>query len=516
MPNDNRITSADVSRPRRLSHPRRASYPGRTRGARRELPTEAPRRTSAAGASNVLLVLVCMAQFMIVLDVSIVTVALPSIRSDLHFSTTGLQWVVSAYTLTFAGFLMLGGRAADLLGRRRMFLIGTAAFALASLICAAAFSRGLLLGARGLQGLAGAVVSPATLAILTTSFAEGAERNRALGIWGAMSGLGASAGALFGGVLTATVGWQAIFLVNVPIGLGVVLVGRRVIAEGRGEGERHFDMAGALLVTLGLVGVVYGIVRSNSLGWVAPGVLGPIAGGLATLALFALVEHRVARVPLVPLAIFRRVQLNSANVVILLLYGALFSMFYFVTLYMQQVLHYSPLRAGLGFLPMTLGVFAASNVASRVIARLGARRTATLGMVLAAAGMACFAGVHPHAGYVGAIVPGSVLSAAGLGLSLVSATVAAVQGVPSHESGLASGLVNTSRFVGGALGLAALSTVAASHTHAAIMQGSAQAQALTDGYGLAFKAAAIVCVIGAAVAFALIRTVAPAIAAPTR
>jgi len=462
-------------------------------------------RTGVLARKNVLLVLVCMAQFMIVLDISIVNVALPSIHRSLSFSPTGLQWVVNAYTLTFAGFLMLGGRACDLLGRRRMFLVGTAAFALASLICAGASSRGLLLGARGLQGLAGAVVSPATLAILTTSFADGAERDRALGIWAAMSGLGASAGALFGGLLTSAVGWQSIFLVNVPIGLIVVAVGRRVITEGRRDVERHFDVAGALLVTLGLIAIVYGIVRSTSLGWLTAGVLGPVAGGLATLALFTFVEHRVARVPLVPLAIFRRRQLRSANLVILLLYGALFAMFFFVTLYMQQVLHYSALRAGLGFLPMTLGVFVASNIAPRVIARLGARHTVTLGMISAALGMACFTGIHPGASYAAVILPGSVLSAAGLGLALVSATVAAVQGIPAHEAGLASGLVNSSRFIGGALGLAALSTLAAAQTHAAIAHGSAYGQALTDGYGAAFRAGAIVCAIGAVIAATLIR-----------
>ena len=467
--------------------------------------------THAAALSrpNVLLVLVCMAQFMIVLDISIVNVALPSIRSDLHFSTTGLQWVVNAYTLAFAGFLMLGGRASDLLGRRRMFLVGTAAFTLASLVCAAASSRGLLVGARGLQGLAGAVVSPATLAIVTSSFAEGAERTRAVAIWGAMSGLGASAGALFGGVLTASVGWPAIFLVNVPIGVVVVTLGRGVIAEGRNDRERHFDVAGAVLVTAGLVAVVYGIVRSTSLGWGDTGVLAPIAAGLATLALFAVVEHWVARAPLVPLAIFRRGQLTAANLIILLLYGALFAMFFFVTLYMQQVLHYSALRAGLGFLPMTLGVFVASNLAPRVIARIGPRRTATLGMLSAAAGMTAFTGIHPHAGYVSAILPGSLLSAGGLGLALVATTIAAVQGVPTHESGLASGLANSSRFVGGALGLAALGTVAASHTNGAVAAGGGYAQALTDGYGSAFRVAAILCALGAVAAAGLLRSPRP-------
>ena len=420
--------------------PATAQTPGtrlaaRLRGARLtgRRPSLFGRRTPVASRSTLLLVLVCMAQFMIVLDISIVNVALPSIRSALGFSTTGLQWVVNAYTLTFAGFLMLGGRAADLLGRRRMFLVGTSAFALASLVCAAASSRGLLIGARALQGVSGAVVSPATLAILTTSFADGAERNRAVGIWGAMSGLGASAGALIGGVLTSTAGWSSIFLVNVPIGLFVVLAGRRLIAESRGDGAHHFDFTGAALVTLGLVAVVFGIVRSNALGWGAAGVLGPLAGGLGTLALFAFVEHRVARAPLVPLSIFRRPQLRAANLVVLLLYGALFATFFFVTLYMQQVLRYSPLQAGLGFLPMTLGVFVASNAAPRAIARLGARRTVTLGMLLAAAGLACFTAVRPHAGYLEVVLPGSLLSAAGMGLALVSATVAAVQGVPSRR-----------------------------------------------------------------------------------
>jgi EmrB/QacA subfamily drug resistance transporter len=502
------------ARPRAL---RREPQNGRARTARTETTPQpqaaAAARTGLLSPRNLLLVLVCMAQFMIVLDVSIVNVALPSIRNDLHFSTTGLQWVVSAYTLTFAGFLMLGGRMSDLLGHRRMFLIGTTAFAVTSLVCAVASSRGLLLGARGLQGLAGAVVSPATLAILTTSFADGPERNRAVGIWGAMSGLGASAGALLGGVLTATVGWQSIFLVNVPIGIVVVLAGRRVITEGRRQQERHFDVLGAVLITLGLLGVVYGIVRSTSLGWVSMGALGPIITGLAMLALFAFVEHRVARAPLVPLSIFRRSQLRAANLIILLLYAALFSTFYFVTLYMQQVLHYSALRAGLGFLPMTLGVFAASRLAPSAISRFGARGTVTAGMLSAAAGMALFTGVHPHAGYLVVLLPGSLLAAAGMGLALVSATVAAVQGVPTEESGLASGLVNSSRFIGGALGLAALSTLAASQTHTAIAAGSTGFQALTDGYGIAFRAATVICVIGAALAAGLLRQAKPAIRA---
>ncbi len=459
----------------------------------------------ASGPSTLLLILVCMAQFMIVLDVSIVNVALPSIRSDLGFTTAGLQWVVNAYTLTFAGFLMLGGRAADLLGRRRMFLLGTTAFAIASLICATASSQGLLIGARALQGIAGAVVSPATLAILTTSFTEGAERNRAVGIWGAMSGLGASAGVLIGGVLTSTAGWSSIFLVNVPIGLIVVVLGRRRIQETKRDDVRHFDLSGAILITLGLIALVYGIVRTDTLGWGSWGVIAPTIAGVAVLAMFAVWEQRVARAPLIPLGIFRRRQLLGANLVILLLYAALFSTFFFVTLYLQEVLGYSALQAGLGFLPMTLTVFAAAQLAPRVIARLGSRRTITLGMLLSATGLACFTGIHPGASFVVAMLPGSLLAASGMGLANVGATVGAVQGVPAEESGLASGLVNSSRFIGGALGLAALSTLAGSQTHSALVAGIGHAQALTDGYGAAFRTGVVISLVGAAVAAALLR-----------
>jgi EmrB/QacA subfamily drug resistance transporter len=459
--------------------------------------------------SNLLLAVVSLAQFMVVLDVSIVNVALPSIRTDLGFSATGLQWVVNAYTLTFAGFLMLGGRASDLLGRRRMFVVGTSLFALASLVCAAASSQGLLVGARALQGIGGAIVSPATLAVITSSFPEGLERNRALGVWAATAGLGASAGVLLGGVLTESVSWQSIFLVNVPVGLALVVAGRAVIAEGRRDGERHFDVTGAALITLGLVGLVYGIVRSDALGWGSPGVLVPIAAGLATLALFAFVEQRVARAPLVPLAIFRRAQLSAANVVVLLLYAAMFSMFFFVTLYLQQVLHYSALGAGAAFLPTTLGIATASSLAPRVIARLGPRHTMTVGMLLVALGLAWYSGLSPDSSYLAVVLPGSVLTAAGVGLALVSATIVSVQGVPASQSGLASGLLNSARLMGGALGLAALSTVAASSTHAALVAGSGPAQALTDGYGSALRVGALVGLAGAAIAAAIIRRPAP-------
>jgi EmrB/QacA subfamily drug resistance transporter len=309
---------------------------------------------------------------MVILDVSIVNVALPSIRGGLHFGTTGLQWVVNAYTITFGGFLLLGGRLADLLGRRRVFFAGTALFSFGSLLCAFASSRGLLIGARGLQGLGGAVLSPASLSIITTSFAEGRERNRALGVWGAMAGLGGASGALLGGLLTQGFGWPAIFLINVPIGAAVIFAGRRIVPESRREDiHRHFDVAGAVLVTTGLVVAVYGIVRSESLGWGATGVLGPLAIATALLALFALVEGRFAPAPLLPLSVMRMPRLRAANIVIALLYSGVFSMWFFLTLYMQQVLGYSALRAGLAFMPMTLSVATAAAFAPRLVARFG-------------------------------------------------------------------------------------------------------------------------------------------------
>jgi EmrB/QacA subfamily drug resistance transporter len=458
-----------------------------------------------------LLFVVCLAQFMVILDVSIVNVALPSIRNGLHFSSTGLQWVVNAYTLTFAGFLMLGGRSADLLGRRRVFLVGTGAFALMSLACAVAGSRGPLLGARALQGLAGAVVSPATLSIITTSFAEGAERNRGLGAWAAMGGLGASSGALLGGLLTQSLGWPAIFAVNVPLGIVVIVLGLRVIpATARRDGPRHFDLTGALLVTAGLISVTYGIVRTDALGWGSTGVLLPLALGLLLLASFVFVEARVAKWPLVPLSIFRLAQLRAANLVIVLLYAGLFAMFFFVTLYLQEVLHQDALEAGLSFLPVTLSVFTASSLAPRLIERFGLRIVLTAGMLCAAGGLTLLTGITPGGTYFRNVLPGGVLSGLGMGLSLVSGTIAAMRGVPGEESGLASGLLNTSRLIGGALGLAVLSTIAATHTRGELALSVPGLRALTDGFQLALTVGAVTALCGALVATLLLRPRTPA------
>ena len=468
-------------------------------------PITSPPVKTESSSKNALLAVVCLAQFMVILDVAIVNVALPSMRSGLHFSTTGLQWVVNAYTLTFAGFLMLGGRSADLLGRRRVFLAGTALFALASLGCALADSRALLIAARSVQGISGAVLSPATLAIITSSFAEGSERNRGLAAWGAVGGLGASSGALLGGILTQAFGWQAIFAVNVPLGVIVVLLGTRLIpSSARAEGTRHFDLTGAVLVTASLVSLTFGIVRTDTLGWGASGVLVPLIGGVALLAAFLLVEARFAREPLVPLSIFRIGHLRAANMVVLLLYASQFPAWFFLTLYMQQVLHYTAIEAGLGFLPMTLSIFAASTLAPRVVARFGPRQVITAGMLTASAGLLLLSGVDPGGTYVNTILLGAFLSALGMGFTLVPATIVAMQGVERSQSGVASGLLNTSRLVGGALGLAVLSTIASAQTGSAA--GAAPAPvAVTNGFGLAYHVGFVFALAGAAIAAFLLR-----------
>jgi EmrB/QacA subfamily drug resistance transporter len=457
---------------------------------------------------NSLLLMICLAQFMVILDVSIVNVALPTIRDGLGFSTDGLQWVVNAYTLTFAGFLLLGGRASDLLGRRRVFIGGTALFALASLICAIATSPAVLIGSRAVQGIGGAIISAAGLAILTTSFTEGQVRNRALGIWGAMAGLGGTSGVLAGGVLTQSLGWRAIFLVNVPIGIGVLASAQRLIPgdeASTSSSRRNFDLSGALLVTGGMVALTFGIVRSGVLGWGSPGVLGPLLGGVGLLGLFALVEGKLASVPLMPLRIFRLPLLRYANLIVLMLYGAVFAMWFFLALYLHEALHHDALETGIAFLPMTLGVAISATRAPGLVQRFGPRAVLTAGMLIAAAGLALLTRIQPDGSYLTQVLPGGVLAGIGMGTSLVPGTIVAVQGVPPAQSGLASGLINTSRLTGGALGLAALTTLATSHTNSEIASGVGHLPALTDGYQLAFAVGSIVCVLGALMAATLIR-----------
>jgi EmrB/QacA subfamily drug resistance transporter len=420
-------------------------------------------------------------------------------RTGLHFSTTGLQWVVNAYTIAFAGFLMLGARSADLLGRRRVLLVGTGLFVLSSLLCAVANSPDLLIAARALQGFSGAIVSPTTLSIITSALPEGPERNRGLGLWAALGGLGASSGALLGGFLTQVFGWPAIFAINAPIGAFVIAYGLRVIPfDLRREGPRHFDITGALLVTGGLVSLTYGIVRTNALGWGSPGVLAPLAVAVLLIAAFAIVEARVAEAPLVPLSIFKLSQLRAANGVVLLMYAALFSMFFFITLYLQQVLGDNAIEAGLSFLPITLAVFSGSWLAPRLIPRVGVRGVVTAGLSLAAVGLLLFTDVRPGGSYFALVLPGGILSGLGMGLGLVGSTIAATQGVPKTQSGLASGLLNMSRLFGGAVGLAVLSTLADGFVH--VGPGVSAPQALTDGFGLAFRVGAGFCVAGALLA----------------
>jgi EmrB/QacA subfamily drug resistance transporter len=464
--------------------------------------------TAARTSKTALLLIVCLAQFMVILDISIVNVALPSIHSGLGFSTTGLQWVVNAYTLTFAGFLMLGGRCADLLGRRNVFIAGTALFSISSLACALASSQAMLLGARAMQGFGGAVLSPATLSIVTSSFAAGPERNKAVGMWGAMGALGGSSGALLGGVLTQGLGWQAIFAVNVPLGAIVIALGLRLISGAREKGAaRNFDVAGAVLITASLVGITFGIVRTDTLGWGSPGVLGPLAAGLALLGLFALVEARLASAPLIPLSILRFVQLRISNIVVTLLYAAFFPVWFFLTLYVQEVLHYDAIEAGLSFLPMTLSIFVASTLAPKLVGRLGPRTVITGGMAVATAGMLLLIGVAPGGTYFGSVLPGALLAAIGMGFSLVPATIVAMQCLPAAQSGIGSGLLNTSRLMGGALGLAILSTIADAQTRADASSGFAHA--LTNGFDLAFGVGAVFALAGAVVAGLWLRNPAP-------
>jgi EmrB/QacA subfamily drug resistance transporter len=452
------------------------------------------------------LVLACVAQFMVILDVSVVNVALPSIRNDLGFSAIGLQWVVNAYTLTFAGFLLLGGRATDLLGRRRVFIGGLLLFSLASLIGGLAQSEGMLVAARAAQGLGGAVISPATLAIITTTFTEGSERNKALGAWGAMGGAGGAFGVLAGGLLTDLLGWQWVLFINVPIGLAAAALAPRFVAEGRDRSRaRVFDLSGALTVTLGLVAIVFAIVRTDVNGWASAQTIVVLAIGLALVALFLVIEGRLASQPLMPLRIFRSRSLSSANGIVFALGAAMFAMWYFVSLYLQQVLHYSPLKAGLAFLPMTVTIIIGSQVAARLVHRIGVKPLLAGGMAINAVGMLLFSRISADGTYLGDVLVPGLLTAAGLSMAFVPVTIAAVSGVAPREAGLASGLVNTSRQMGGALGLAVLATVATAHANALIGAGHATAAALTAGYGRAFEVGAGFALVGVVIALVGLR-----------
>jgi EmrB/QacA subfamily drug resistance transporter len=451
------------------------------------------------------LVLLSAAQFVVVLDASIVNVALPSIGKALDFSQENLPWVVNAYVLTFGGFLLLGGRTADLLGRRRVFMAGLALVAVASLAAGFATTEGQLIAARAAQGLGAAIISPAALSIVTTIFKDGAERNRALGVWGAVAGSGGAAGVLLGGILTDGLGWEWVLWVNVPVSLIALALAPRLIAESRAVHEtRAFDVAGAVTVTAALSILVYAVVDAESAGWGSSKTIGLLASSVALLAAFVAIELR-ARKPLVPFSIFRIRTLTGANVVGLLVGASLFSMFFFISLYMQQVLGYSAIHAGLSYLPLALTIMASAGIASQLVTKLGYKPVLAIGLLFIVAGLTWFSQVSVGGGFTTDILGPSLLAAAGLGFAFVTTTIAAVSGVPEEESGLASGLINTSQQIGGALGLAVLSSVATSRTSDVLAGGSGLPDALTEGFQTAFLGGAAIAALGFVLTLVLIK-----------
>jgi EmrB/QacA subfamily drug resistance transporter len=450
------------------------------------------------------LALLCAVQFMVVLDIAIVNVALPSIQIDLGFSQENLQWVISAYALLFGGFLLLGGRAADLLGRRRLFIIGTILFTVASLLAGFAWSEGALIAARALQGFGAAIITPAGLSILMTTFAEGRERNTALGAWGGVGAFGAVAGVLLGGVLTDALSWEWIFYVNVPVGAAALALAPILLRESRDLKVRSFDAPGAVLVTGGLVTLVYAITQAHEYGWSSVETIGVLAASAALLGGFLAWEARAAE-PLMPFSIFRLRTVSGANVAGLILGTAVFAMFLMLTLYMQQVLGYSAMRTGVAYLAVAGTAIIWSGVAAQLVNRVGVKPVLIAGMASLTAGLVYFTQVSVGGSYLGDLLPGFLLIAIGLGFSFVPISIAALAGVQPSEAGLASGLINTSQQIGGALGVAVLSTIATSATTNAVSSGTAVPFALTDGFQAAFIGAAAIAVVGVLAAIVLIR-----------
>jgi len=447
----------------------------------------------------------CSAFFMVILDVAIVNVALPTIQVDLDFSAKNLQWVVSAYALTFGGLLLLGGRTADLLGRRRVFMAGIGLFAAASLLAGLAWSDSVLIFARALQGVGAAVMTPAALSILMTTFKEGKERNTALGIWGAVGASGGTVGVLLGGILTDTIGWEWIFFLNVPVGLAVIALAPILLSESRIEhSKRRFDLAGALSVTSAIAVLVYALVEASDAGWASAQTLGLFATSAALLAAFAVIEHR-SRAPLMPFSIFRIRAVTGSNVAGLALGAAVFGMIFLLTLYMQQVLGYSPIETGIAWLAMSLTALAASIAASVLVTRIGPKIPLVTGLAVGAAGLAILSQISAGGSYVGDLLPGMLVVGTGLGLAFVAMSIGALEGIEERDSGLASGLMNTTQQVGGALGVGVLSTLALPRTDNLLADGASQPAALTEGFQIGLIAAAAFAVIGAVAALGLIR-----------
>jgi EmrB/QacA subfamily drug resistance transporter len=443
-------------------------------------------------------------QFMVVLDIAIVNVALPSIQIDLGFSQESLQWVVSAYALLFGGFLLLGGRVADLIGRRRVFIAGITVFTLASLLSGLAWSEGALIGARALQGLGAAMITPAALSILTTTFPEGRERNAALGAWGAVGAFGAVAGVLLGGVLTDALSWEWIFFVNVPIGALGFALAPVLLSESRDARAKSFDIPGAVLVTGGLVTLVFGITQANSYGWTSAATIGIFVAAVALLAAFVGWESRAAE-PLMPFSIFRLRTVVGANIAGLILGTALFAMFLMLTLYMQQVLGYSPMKTGVAYLAVAGTAIVWSALAAQLVTRVGVKPVLVAGMAFLSAGLLYFTQVSVGGSYIGDLLPGFLLISIGMGFSFVPISIAALAGVQPAEAGLASGLINTSQQIGGALGIAALSAVATSATSDAVASGSPVPVALTDGFHSAFVGGTAIALVGVLVSLFVVR-----------
>jgi EmrB/QacA subfamily drug resistance transporter len=453
---------------------------------------------SSATSKWLVLVIACMAQFMVVLDASVVNIALPSVQRGLHFAPANLQWVVNSYTLVFGGFLLLGGRAADLLGRKRLFVAGVLLFSAASLLNGFAQSSGMLIIGRGLQGLGGALVSPAALAIITTTFTDAGERTKALGVWSAIAASGAAVGLLMGGVLTDIASWRWVFFVNLPVGIITIALALRYVAESRVEVEhRSFDLAGAVTVTSGLIVLVYGIVKAQTYGWGSGKTIGLLAAAFVLLSLFLIIEAR-SKAPLMRLSIFRIRALAVGDSVLLLVASGMFGMFFFASLYVQEILGYSPLRAGLAFLPVTAGIIIGAGLAQQLIKRVGVKNVSTAGIALASLGMLVLTQLPVHGSYVSDLLVGLLPMSLGMGLTFVPITLMGTSGVRDEDAGLASGLFNTAQQVGGSLGLAILSTLAASQT-ARVLDGTSPAAVLAarvSGYHVAFLAAAIMLAAG--------------------
>ena len=446
------------------------------------------------------LLLLCAVQFMVVLDIAIVNVALPTIKTALDFDETSLSWVINAYTLTFGGLLMLGGRTADLLGRRRMFMVGLALFSGASLVCGLATSEATLIAARAIQGVGAAIISPAALSILTTTFDEGAERNKALGIWGAVAGTGGAAGVLLGGILTDQLNWSWIFYINVPVGIAAIALAPRILRESRIEqGRRAFDLLGATLVTAGLSLLVYALVQTVDHSWTAPRTIAMFVGSAVLLGGFIATERR-ADAPLMPLRLFRNRSLAGGNVVGLMLGASIFSMFFLLTLYRQQVLGYSALKTGVAYLLVSSVIIVSAGASQALVTKIGVRTVLASGMGLTAAGLIYFSQVPVDGSYWVNLAPGFILSGVGLGFAFVPVTIAALVGVDQREAGVASGIINTSQQIGGALGTAILSTVA--FTRAADYATSHPPTpqlpllAAVDGYSAAFLVGAVLAIAG--------------------